>query len=314
MSLASKTTLSLVVALLFIAAGLVWWKSALARRETEREIAGLAARSEAVQRGVRAAQARVAAANRRQAELAQSRDQPRPAKPAALVPPAPASRARTLTEIIAHDPAAEVLMLRWQREISALEFGPFFRSRNLTPDQLKRFQDEWVNHAAQIIDVQAAGRVTNADPAAIKALRDKVNADSEAALIEIFGADTYREFREFQQTLPLRNIVVMAFAGAAALEGVPITAEQGQRLYDAGLSAAGISAASGLGSGPMTARIDWDRLDAAARQILTPAQYALFATNAAPSGFDSRFASQFQSMVRRAHEADVAAGLSKPAP
>lgn len=315
MSVSFKIKFALVAAVLSVAAGVAWWKFASARREAEQEIARLAVLGEVTQREMSATRTRVAAAKRRQTELAQTRDQPPPAKPAAASASAPRpGSAGSLTELISHDPAAEVLMLRWQREVAALEFGPFFRLRNLSADQMRRFQDDWARHTERIIDLNAAGRLPNADQAAIKALRDQANAASEAAFIEIFGADTYRDFREFQKTLPLRNIVVLGFAGAAALEGVPITAEQGQRLYEAGAAAAGISPTSGMPTGSLRTLLDWDRLDAAAQQILTPAQYALFTTNAAPSGFDSRWASQLQFAVRRAHEADVAAGVSKPAP
>lgn len=315
MSRSPRMRLILPVAGLLLVAGVAWWYQTAAYREMERELAGLASRREVIAREARAATARVAAAARLLASLpTPASEAPRVATPA--VTPAPkAPTARTLTEIIASDPTAEVLMLRWQREISALEFGPFFRAQGVTPEQVRRFQDIWVKHTEQVIDLNAAGRLPGADPVAIKALREQANVMADTALTALFGAEGYRAFREFQSQLPLRNTVVYGFAGAAALEGVPITAEQGQRLFQAAVAVLSAPNAGGQSAGSAIERIDWDRLDAAARQILTPAQYTLFTTQAAPTGFSSRWKSQFEGAVRRAHAADVAAGVvDKPSP
>jgi hypothetical protein len=307
-----KLLLVLAAALLLVLAGFLWLRLHTDRTEAERKFVAIMRSRELFAYETREAAARLTAAQRREADAAQALAQLRAAKPR----PADASPPplRTMTDIISKDPRVEVLMLRWQREVSALEFGPFFRMRGITPGQIKRFQDAWVKEEEQVIDLKAAGRLENADPAAIKRLEAEAQAEYDATLAEVFGPETYRDYLEFRRTLPVRNVVVLGFAGAAALEGVPITAEQGERLFQAALASTGVDSPPPGSSADQTerllTRIGWDRVDAVARQILTPAQYALFTTNAAPSGFDSRHESQFKNAVRLAHEADVARGAA----
>jgi hypothetical protein len=248
------------------------------------------------------------------AELRRVRESLGPTPPAtrttAGTSTAPAERPKTTSGIIANDPKAEVLMLRWQRAVVLLEYGPFFRAHGLSPDQIQKFQDNWVRRIEQNIDLAAAARAQ--DPAgrqAINKLQAQGKADYESAQQEVLGLDRWRQIQEYERTEVVRNTVVLGLAGGAALAGVPLTAQQGDQLWQAALNSA--SHDPNVKGQDLVATIDWDALDTQARQILSPAQLALFTTTAYPSGFSPRGKYQLDAVIRRALQADAAASTAK---
>ena len=108
---------------------------------------------------------------------------------------------------------------------------------------------------------------------------------------------------QYIRTLPLHNILVRGLAGAAALEGIPLTAHQGVQLLQAAIGVSGRT--DGAKGEQMVQAIDWAALDALARHILSPAQFALFTTVAPPSGFSSRWKYQVDAEVLRALQAET---------
>ena len=42
---------------------------------------------------------------------------------------------------------------------------------------------------------------------------------------DLLRAEGHRQLQEFERTIPLRNVVVNGFAGTAALEGIPLSAQ-----------------------------------------------------------------------------------------
>jgi hypothetical protein len=293
---------------LLIAAGVVWWKTMQSRLQAEAALATVMAQRTTLQSEVRATRDRIATAERNRADQARALAALPPAKSktadaAAKTPVQP----RTITEIISNSPKTEMLMLRWQREVVTLEYGPFFRLHGITAEQIRRFQDNWVKRVEQDIDLRAVARLENGPgEKETAALQQQSKDASEAAQAEVLGPDGYRELQEYVRTVVARNVVVLGLAGAAALEGISLAAQQGHQLWQAAIETTGPGGATAQG-GRLVDAIDWDTLDTRARQILTPAQYALFNTSSAPSGFQSRWKYQLDAMARRAQEADAAA-------
>jgi hypothetical protein len=105
--------------------------------------------------------------------------------------------------------------------------------------------------------------------------------------------------------------VVNSLAGGAALAGLPLTADQGDRLLKAALAATGNdSSASGE---QLVHQMDWEMLDAQAQQILTAEQFAFFRRTDPPSEYALRWKYQIDAAAARAQQADGEKSRPKPA-
>jgi hypothetical protein len=303
-------SLFLIVSAIFLTiACLVAGKAARQRHAAEASVAARLARRAALTAEIERMKSRSVAAEKVRSELAQNLEILRPRSPAGAAtsdtPVGKPAQPRTMSEIIANDPKAEVLMLRWQRSVVLLEYGPFFRAQAMSPEQIKKFQDNWVKRTEQNIDLAAAARAQDeAGRQTVNQLQAQAKADYEASQIELLGAEGWRQLQEYDRTVVVRNIVVFGFAGAAALEGTPLTAQQGDQLWRAALTSA--SQDPKISGEQLVVTIDWEKLDTQARQILSPAQFAVFTTTAYPSGFSPRGKYQLDAVIRRALQADAA--------
>lgn len=296
--------------ILLLVLGFVAWKNGQSRQQAERTLASVLSQRSALEAEWRTTAERVASQERARAEHARLREaqQRAKAREAELAAKQPA-RPRTQSEMISKNPKAEMLMLRWQGEAAIAEYGSFLRSHGITAEQVRRFKENWVRHSEQDIDLSAVARMENGlGEKELSALQNQAKAAYEAAEAEILGADVYRELKEYERTTVVaRNVLVLGFAGSAALEGIPLTAQQGQQLAQAAVGAADPTSANDSSGEKLLTTIDWNALDLRARQILTPAQYVLYKTSAASIGFRSRWHYQLSEMVRQAQEADAAA-------
>lgn len=219
-----------------------------------------------------------------------------------------------MSELVASDPKLEVLYLNRQRAVVMVEYGDFFRARGLSPEQIDKFTDNYVKHIERTMDLGAAARGQDAaGQQTVTSLQQQERANYELAQSAVLGADGYQQMEEYLRTLPLQNIVMKGFAGAAALAGISLTAQQGEQLFQAAIDASGRDPK--LGGEQLARVIDWDALDARARQILSPEQFALFTTVAPPSGFQSRWKYRLDAAILQAQQADsakTAAPAAKP--
>ena len=287
---------------------LVVWQNALrSGRETEALLAALVAQRTVLAADVQRAEARLAAAERTRAALAASWLGPS----AARVTPAPApAPVRTMSELIANDPTLEVYELRRQRAAVGQDYGYFFQKLGLSPEQIARFTDNQLKYVERWTDLSAVARAQDAaGRQTVVTLQARSKEEHEAAQVALLGAEAFGQLQEHERTTPVRNVIVRGLAGVAALEGIPVTPEQGDRLFLAALAASG-SDAKAKGE-QIVAMINWSALDAQAQQILTPAQFALFKKVAPPSGFSSRWKFELDAAIRRAKAADGATVKSR---
>jgi hypothetical protein len=219
---------------------------------------------------------------------------------------APRSMPSSQSELISTDPKLEILDLKWSRAVVGLEYGPLYRSLGLSSKQIIKFEENYLKHAELSMDLAAVARGKgDAGKETAAVLKQQARSNYEAAQIELLGAEGFRQVEEYIRTLVPRNVFVLGLAGAAAFEGVPLTAQQGDQLWQAAIKASRTDS-SAKGS-ELIAAVDWDALDAQAEQILTPAQLELFKNVAPPSGFESRPELKAKDVIRRAQEADTAA-------
>lgn len=314
-----RSPLSIAYAALLIVALLVWIRSARLLHRSESLVAILAQQRAGLKAEVERLEGRVANANRAQADLRQALASAGTVKPPSFMPAAaptnaPVQRPQTMSELVASDPKLEVLYLNRQRAVVMVEYGDFFRARGLSPEQIDKFTDNYVKHIERTMDLGAAARGQDAaGQQTVTSLQQQERANYELAQSAVLGADGYQQMEEYLRTLPLQNIVMKGFAGAAALAGISLTAQQGEQLFQAAIDASGRDPK--LGGEQLARVIDWDALDARARQILSPEQFALFTTVAPPSGFQSRWKYRLDAAILQAQQADsakTAAPAAKP--
>jgi hypothetical protein len=160
------------------------------------------------------------------------------------------------------------------------------------------------------MDLKSAARVQDdAGKQTVAALQKQATVDYDTALAGLLGDDRYRKLQDYERTIPLRNVVVNGLAGAAALEGIPLTDQQGEQLMRAFITSGG---ADVRGKAQDLTGIDWAAVEEQARLILSPEQFALFQNTAPATSFSSRWRAQLNAAIRRAQEADAAAAAPKP--
>lgn len=300
-----------------VVAGWLGWKALRECRGAEAAIAAVSANDEARRAKLARLRERLAATERELAGMAKTSQSLSPggsksyrAVAEGANPSERAKPVRTLSDIIANDAATEVLMLGRLRGVVLLEYGPFFRARRISAEMIAKFQENYVKQAEQYADLRAVGQTQDeAGQQTVKALRKKAEADYQAAQAELLGAENYRLLKEFEHTLPVRNVVLLGLAGAAALEGVPLTTEQGERLVQAALGT--VARDGSVDPVGLLKDIDWNALDERARGILSSEQFAIFRGVAVPAGFKSRWQLELEAAAQRAQEAEAAAARTK---
>jgi len=264
---------------------------------------------------VRRERERVAAAERLRAtlerqlanlEAARSRSDASARAEKAASPTAP----RSMSDIISSDPKLELLELQRLRLALHGDYGYFIYSAELSPEQINKWEELYVKHSERWMDLKSAARGQDeAGKQTVAALQKQATVDYETALAGLLGDDRYRKLQDYEQTIPIRNMVVNGLAGAAALEGIPLTDQQGDQLMGALIASGG---ADVRGKAQDLTGIDWAAADAQARWILSPEQFALFKNTAPATSFSSRWRAQLNAAIRRAAEADAAAAAPKP--
>jgi hypothetical protein len=296
--------------LLASVACLEWWRLAQNRRAGEATIADLQMTARSLAAELKRETARAATVERESAggNGVRGGKSGGPGVAAVSVVRIPTSQA----EIVAGDPKLQVLELKRLRAAYRSDYRDFFLIEGLTAGQIDQFVENCVKASERNMDLRAAADVQDAaGKKTVAELQRKAKEDYESAQRALLGDERYaRLIDHHERAVPVRNIVIAGIGGAASLAGVPLTGEQSDRLLAAALASARDE--SGANPNDLVTKIDWDALDAKARDILTPAQFELFTKTAPYSGFTNRFEVKAREAVRRAYEADVAAGIIVP--
>ena len=200
------------------------------------------------------------------------------------------------------DPRTQARYLEYERSGLVLQFGPLFKEMHLSEDQVAKCEAAVISREEADMDIRAALQnqgIAWTDPVAQKMYADAY-ADCKAALAEVLGDAGYKQWNTYEQAIPARMAVV-AFAGTATLNGIPLSTDQVQQL---------VSGASQLPLGP--AGPDWNAIEAQAAPILSPAQLELLKTGefSGSSGYGSKYQALLNDAITQADRADTKAGIS----
>lgn len=214
-----------------------------------------------------------------------------------IIPPGPEAVQASL------HPEIGALRLRSDRLYVKGEYRRLYRDLNLSPDRIAQFETFWVEYRQRDLDLYAVAQSPDeATRKAAETLTARANEEYHARLKEIFGADGYLQFEEYERTRAIRNSIVGALAGSAAYFDVPITQEQARQLTVAAVQSAGSELKNDI-----LAAIDWEKFQAQAQRILSPEQYHIMRHVYISSGYRGLRQRHLENLMQRALAADAAA-------
>jgi hypothetical protein len=291
--------------------GLKAWRNL---RATQVALVAVHTQQQSVVAGIAREEARLREAQRRAMTSNPPTDQAKLRPPGGTPPAAALPTPRSQSEIISADPKLEVLELKRQRLAMLWDYAYPLHALGLSPAQIERLGDITVKSVERVMDLRAAGRTQDAaGKEVVEKLQRQARAEREESVLSVLGAEGYRRWLELESTTALRNIAINGLAGTAALEGIPLTEQQGEQLIQAIFEVGGPQL-----SGPRQdlSKVDWDAVEARAQSILSPTQFALFKHRAPPTSFSSRQSQRLQDAVRRAwaDDATTAAAAEQAGP
>jgi hypothetical protein len=208
-----------------------------------------------------------------------------------------------------NDPKEQLRQLAARRLALGSIYGPLFRSLSLSPAQSERFLDVTLKGEERQMDLSAVMRsqgLSEDDPMVAK-LRGESDAEIQAALRELLGQAGYRQAQDYGRTSVVRELV-SGLAGAAAVAGVPINAQQAEQLT---YLLANASSRYRSGGPAEVAEIEWDKIDTPARAILSESQLTLFKTVEPPEA--AYYRKRFDQVFNQATKADAASAAAPAA-
>jgi hypothetical protein len=194
------------------------------------------------------------------------------------------------------DPNLQSAYFRSVRAENALKLGAFFQGQHLTSEQTAKMLDARVKFREVEQDLLATKLAEDPDAArdpgvimliesqvatayfatkdpAIATLYESARTDLRDTEQAILGLENYQRLQDYERTAWLRE-GVQRVAAAAAMIGIPLTADQTEQL---------VLALSNSAAGTPAARdridpnsIDWNKAEVRANEILSPAQMDLF--------------------------------------
>lgn len=235
-------------------------------------------------------------------------------KSAGPAPAAPKSQATaprrslSITELIRHEPDAEVLFLAAQRSELAVRYGPLCRQLGLSTEQAAAFQDNYIGRVEARMDLADVVRTQgkSASGGAVEALEREAETAYASKQRALLGESGYQQLQDYDRTSSIRGMVG-AIAGAAVLEQAPFTPDQADRLVRA---IANASESYRRGGVVNSADVDWEIVDQQARTILSPAQFAVFNSMDPGPTRAGLLQTRMYSLVARATAAERAAAAS----
>jgi hypothetical protein len=292
----------LLVALLAVAAGGVFWRFHRATEESRAEQAARRAQHTELAEKLARAETAAIAAERARAEFAASSIAGRSASAVPAAPPAAAPRPPHSVDILASDPKLQLMARAAQRAQFETAYGPFFRSLQLSPAQIAQLGEAWTKSDEQQQDLRAIVRERKLrpdDPSVAQLLQEAAD-ELRTAQIAVLGEGGYDRLQDYERTLPARAIIER-FAGALALADRPLTAAQAESLTQA---VAASASSSGRRIDPTT--IDWAFVDQQAQGVLSSEQFALFRRIEPVGGGSSRWMIQFERAINDARKVILA--------
>jgi hypothetical protein len=256
--------------------GVLVWRDLRATREAEQARAAILARVPEAAADRRQVEQRLAVAGEARARAQTALDglKQKPVTPAAKTLATPVRQLNYIHAIIRNEPDAEAFYIASKRADLAAIYGPLFRALKLTPEAAAKFQDAFIRKEEDQMDLAALLRMQGAETngKALMEFQAKSQTDYEASQRALLGEAGYQQLQDYERTASTRGMV-SAIAGVAALERAPFTPQQADALVQA---IAGASENYRKGYQANHNDVDWSAIEAQARTILTPEQFAVF--------------------------------------
>jgi hypothetical protein len=312
MNLPARTIRFAMGVALLAAAGGLWWQSERALRRAETLLAAADGRHAHLSGELERTENLLTEKKNTGLKLRRELEKPTATRAPVLPSAVKVTPAPTSPELMARDPQLRGLYLDWQKATQTQEYFPLFQQLGLTPPQQEKFIANLLAVEERRLDAAARmGSREFSSPGVANDLQQLANDQIAAEQLELLGSEGYQRYQDFVRTLPLRNVVVLSVAGAAALEGIPLTPQQGEQLFHTVLNTTRPDPATGA---PDLATVDWEVVDTQAALFLSSAQLGLLKTMAPNSGFPSRADLQLKAAMARALDQDREAAAATGSP
>ena len=154
------------------------------------------------------------------------------------------------------------------------QLAPFCRTRQLSKEQGEALAEAEFKRQLSIEDTHAAWLLGETGADALRVARMDTDDEFAAGAKAILGDDLYEQFLVFQRQDGAWRFV-NAYGGSMSMVDMPLSVEQAAQLADAIANAStdfqkGKTVSFSLGN------VDWNAVDAAAADILTPGQMSYF--------------------------------------
>lgn len=214
-------------------------------------------------------------------------------------------------EKVNHDPHLQLLNSKARRAALKVTYTPLFQKLGLSETQTQAIEDAMILHEEQRYDLIVVVRqqgLSMQEPAISKLFGD-LETQYAQTRAQLLGVTGNKELQEFERTAILRELV-SGSVGSATVAGVPFTSAQAEKLVQ--LIAASTPEFQKIHSAIDIANIDWEIVDAQAREILSPEQFTAFQTLESQSlrFTASRQLTRLDTMITQAAEAERAEALS----
>jgi len=222
-----------------------------------------------------------------------------PATPTIRRPTVPSFAERLRTE-----PETQTLWVKSRRHELATKYGPLLRRLGLPPEIQARFEALALSRDEKEMDLQAVATTQGLKPEdpVLQKLRRDVVSDYETGVKTLLGDDGYREYKEFERFSGIREMVNGVVGGSVLVAREPLTTYQAEQLIQIMAHASPRFRNGGHATG---SDLNWDVIDAQARAILTPAQFAFFTQMEPPLPLGARFQARLYQKVEEAKRRDA---------
>ena len=219
--------------------------------------------------------------------------------------PAKRGPGRELLDQLHTDPKVQLRYFAYERSGLAMKYSPLFQRLGLSPAQITKCEDNLIRHEEDQADLMNTLRdegLTLSDPAA-GTLFDQEMAGYKSAQQALLGQDGLAQLTSYEAQMAARQ-AVNGYAGAATMEGIPLSGAQLQQLAALAVQEPALSGAAA----PVASYTNpWARIGSQAQSFLTPDQLSLMETQEfwGPFGSGGRYAFRLNVLVNLADQADA---------
>jgi hypothetical protein len=187
-------------------------------------------------------------------------------------------------------------LLDVRRKALALNHGRIFKKLGLTPEQISKFEDIWMEHESSLSDIQATAEGLPKGDSSIATLTRQANEQFKAAELALLGQAGYDQLAQSEIPGPENELTQMIGLKLAFTES-PLQPEQYDQLLQT-LRSSGSQPSGAAPGAPMikVTDINWTSVQAQAAGFLSPSQLETLSGVAAVMGRSAASASAMKEL------------------